>query len=226
MAYNWDYLDKKAYNNKVGYYKFRREYDFIVENGNKHFSKIFDLGGGSGRFAIPLSQYSNQITVLDLNQEALQLLKERNKIIETIHSDFSLIELTDVFSLILCIEVIGHFQDWDAFFSKVNALLSEDGRFIFTYTNPDSWRYFLRKIKHWRNGYTYYNMMKLDEFKTLLSRCNFEIDSMEGLNWIPLSLGSNSIMVSFFEKIEKLFKLKKWYSQSPWILFSVRKLIR
>ena len=52
MSYNWDYLDKKAYNNKVGDYKFRREYEFIVENGKNHFNTIFDLGGGSGRFAI------------------------------------------------------------------------------------------------------------------------------------------------------------------------------
>ena len=127
--------------------------------------------------------------------------------------------------MILCIEATGYFQDWDVFFSKVNSMLSDDGRFIFTYSNPDSWRFFLRKIKHWRKGYYPYKEMKLDEFKVLLGRCNFEIDSMEGLNWIPLSLGSNSILVSFFEKTEQLFRLKKWYSQSPWILFSVRKIV-
>jgi len=64
----------------------------------------------------------------------------------------------------------------------------------------------------------------LDELKTILNTCNFEIENMEGMNWIPLPLGSNSIFVSVFEKIEQVFGLWKWYSQSPWILFSVKRI--
>ena len=225
MPYNWDYLDKKAYNNKVGNYKFRREFKFIVENGNNHFEKILDIAGGSGRFAIPLSQYSNNINVLDINQDALQLIKERNNSIKTIHSDFLDADINDSFSLIICIEALGSFQEWELFFNQVNNILSNDGRLIFTYTNPSSWRFYLRKIKHWRNGYHPYKEMELNEFKSLLSKCNFEIGNMEGMNWIPLPLASNSIFVSVFEKIEQFFRLRKWYSQSPWILFSLKKRI-
>jgi len=224
MSYNWDYLDKRAYNNKVGYYKFRREFKFIVENGKDNFNKILDIAGGSGRFAIPLCQYSKHITALDINQEALKLLKDRENSIETIQADFSVVELTDLYSLILCIEAIGYFQNLEVFFSKVNKILTDDGRFIFTYTNPDSWRFYLRRLKHLKNGYHPYKEIELTEFKTLLSRHNFQIDKMEGMNWIPLSLGSNSILVLLFEKTEKLFRLLKWYSQSPWILFSVKKI--
>ena len=223
MTYNWDYLDKKAYNNKVGHYKFKREYKFILENGVHNFDSILDIAGGSGRFAIPLCLYSNKITVLDLNQEALQTLKERKNSIETIHSDFSVVELTDLYSLILCIEALGYLKDWDVFFSKVNKILADEGRFIFTYTNPSSWRFFLRKLNHWKNGYHPYKEMELKDFKSLLKRNNFEIDTMEGMNWIPLPLGSNSIGVTLFKNIETLFRLKKWHSQSPWILFSVKK---
>ena len=153
MSYNWDYLDKRAYNNKVGCYKFRREFNFIVENGKDNFNKILDIAGGSGRFAIPLCEYSGQITALDINQEALKLLKDREDSIETIQADFSVVELTDLYSLILCIEAIGYFQNLEVFFSKVNKILTDDGRFIFTYTNPNSWRFYLRKLKHWKNGY-------------------------------------------------------------------------
>jgi ubiquinone/menaquinone biosynthesis C-methylase UbiE len=222
MPYNWDYLDEKAYNNKVGNYKYRREFKFIVENGNSHFEKILDIAGGSGRFAMPLSQYSATIHVLDINQEALQLINERNNSIETIHSDFIDAEIIDTFSLILCIEALGSFEDWELFFNKVHMLLSDNGRFVFTYTNPTSWRFYLRKLKHWKNGFHPYKEMELDELKKTLIKCNFEIDKMEGMNWIPLPLSSNSIFVSFFEKIEQFFKLKNWHSQSPWLLFSVK----
>ena len=53
MGYNWDYPDKKAYNNKVGQYKFKREFNFIFNNGKDRLEKILDVAGGSGRFAIP-----------------------------------------------------------------------------------------------------------------------------------------------------------------------------
>ena len=226
MAYNWDYLDKKAYNNKVGDYKFRREFNFIIENGVDKYQNILDIAGGSGRFAIPLCQYSNNINVLDVNRDALQLITDRNDNINTIHADFNTFQIKDSFSLIICIEALGSFQDWEKFFNQVYGLLQEDGRFIFTYTNPSSWRFFLRKVKHWKNGFHHYNEMELDEFMLLLTNCNFKIDKMEGMNWIPLSLASNSILVSFFENVEQFFRLKNWFSQSPWILFSVKQIKR
>ena len=142
---------------------------------------------------------------------------------KTIHSDFSTTEINDSFSIILCIEAIGNFQNWEIFFNVIHKLLKDDGRFMFTYTNPSSWRFLLRKLKHWKKGYYPYKEMELKVFKELLRECNFEIDSMEGMNWIPLSLASNSMFVTFFEKLEKLLRLKKWYSQSPWLLFSIKK---
>jgi ubiquinone/menaquinone biosynthesis C-methylase UbiE len=227
MSYNWDYLDKKAYANRVGHYKFKRQYNFIVENGNNHFDKILDIAGGSGRFALPLRDYSKKITVLDLNPSALELLRERDtdNTIEIINDDFTKIEINDTFSLILCIEAIGYFENWEFFFNKVGKLLEVDGRFIFIYTNPNSWRFLLRKIKHCKSGFHPYNEMKLDELKELLNKCDFEIEKMEGMNWIPLSLSSNSILVPFFEFIEKIFRLKNCYSQSPWLMISIKKVI-
>jgi len=110
------------------------------------------------------------------------------------------------------------------FFNKVNSILRENGRFVFTYTNPSSWRFYLRKLKHFKNGFHPYKEMELDELKKILFKCNFEIDKMEGMNWIPLPLSSNSKLVSVFEKLELFFKLKNWHSQSPWLLFSVKRI--
>lgn len=223
ISYNWDYLDINAYFNRAGQYKTKRQYQFIIETEVKMFDKILDIAGGSGRFALPLCAYSDNITVVDLNPHALQLLKERDSSINTINIDFRKFFTTDTFSLLLCIEGIGYFENWEEFFNKVNSLLMKDGRFIFSYTNPKSWRFLLRKIRHWKNGHYPYKEMEMDELLTLLKRCNLEIDRMEGMNWIPLSVTSNSIFVSFFEFIEKIFKLKNWHSQSPWLLISVKK---
>jgi len=223
MGYNWDYLDKKTYNNRIGKYKFRRQYQFITENGKNSFENILDIAGGSGRFAIPLCEKSEKITVLDLNADALQLLRERKGRIKTIHANFTETEIEGAYSLILCIEALGYFPDAEEFFVKVRTLLNDDGRFIFSYQNPASWRFQLRKLKHWKTGFYHYKEMELDQIRNLLKKNKFEIVKMEGMNWMPFPLASNSIFVPLFDKMEKLFALNKWYSQSPWILFSIRK---
>jgi len=223
MEYIWDYLNESTYKTRVGQYKFKREFDFIFENGLGNFNKILDIAGGSGRFALPLADYSENITVVDINEEALEVLRGRNSNINSICNDFINTELHQIFSLILCIEAIEYFKSWNEFFIKISKILDKDGVLIFTFANPNSWRYQLRKIKHWRNGPTLYNEMTLSELKALLNKFNFEINKIEGMNWIPLPLSSNSIFVAIFEFIEKIFKLKSWHAQSPWLLISVKR---
>jgi 2-polyprenyl-3-methyl-5-hydroxy-6-metoxy-1,4-benzoquinol methylase len=223
MSYNWDYLDTKSYNNKVGQYKFRREFDFIINNAKNNFERVLDIAGGSGRFSIPLREYSKKITVIDINQTAIQMLKERDMNINAICGDFIKTEIQGTYSAIICIEALGYFDNLELFFNKINSLLSNDGRFILHYNNPRSWRYLLRKIKHWRSRYYPYHEINIKELIKILSGCNLEIENMSGMNWIPLPLSSNSRLVSFFEKIEKILRLEKWYSQSPWILMSIKK---
>lgn len=223
MGYNWDYLDTKSYNNKVGQYKFRREFDFIINNARDNFETVLDIAGGSGRFALPLRDYSKKITVIDINQTAIQILKERDMSINAICGDFIKTEIQETYSAIICIEALGYFDNLESFFNKTNSLLSNDGRLILHYNNPNSWRFLLRKLKHLKNGHYPYNELNIKELTKILSVCNLEIENMSGMNWIPLPLSSNSRLVSFFERIEKILRLEKWHSQSPWILMSIRK---
>ena len=195
MNYNWDILNRKTYNNRTGHYKFWKEYEFITSNSKITYDKILDIAGGSGRFAIPLLDYSSNITVLDINATALQILRERNCNIKTICSDFIKAEIKETFSLIICIEALGNFHNLKDFFNKINKLLIDEGRVVFTYNNPSSWRFFLRKIKHWKKGAYPYKEINIGELKNVLKKCNFEIEKMEGMNWIPLPLSSNSRLV-------------------------------
>jgi len=107
MSYNWDYLDIKSYNNKVGQYKFRREFDFIMNNAKNNFEAVLDIAGGSGRFALPLQEYSDKITVIDINQTAIKMLNERAKNINAICGEFIGTEILEKFSMIICIEGSG-----------------------------------------------------------------------------------------------------------------------
>ncbi len=224
MKYDWDFKDKNAYNNRSGIYKTEVQLHFILNNLHNKTERILDIAGGAGRFAIPLTAYSKDITVLDINETAIKILNERNKDIHTLCGDFMQMDIKKKFSLILCIEALGYFKDWEQYFKKINQLLDKEGRFIFTYTNPSSWRFFLRNVKQRVTNTQSYNEMNLKDFKSLLKRYGFEIEMMEGMNWMPLPVKSNSIFVGPLASIEKGFKLNRWYSQSPWLLISIKKI--
>jgi SAM-dependent methyltransferase len=224
MTYVWDFQDKNAYNNRSGNYKTEVQLRFILDNLENKTEKILDIAGGAGRFAIPLLEYSKDITVLDINETAIKILNGRNSRISTICGDFIETEIKKTFSLILCIEALGYFKNWEDYFQKIYSLMDKNGRFIFTYTNPSSWRFFLRNVKRHITTTNSYTEMDLKDFKKLLAKCGLEIEVMEGMNWMPLPMRSNSVFVGPLAFTERAFKLNKWYSQSPWLLMSVKKI--
>jgi len=57
-----------------------------------------DIAGGSGRFAVRLSNYSKNIIVLLINQTAIQILMDRDPKFKTICGDFIKTELHGTFS--------------------------------------------------------------------------------------------------------------------------------
>jgi SAM-dependent methyltransferase len=223
MDYFWDYQGLGAYNNKTGLYKSKRQLDFILKNNNPAADRILDIAGGAGRFSIPLSRHSKNVTVIDINKKAIELLNERSKDINGLCGDFVSMKVDGFYSLILCIEAIFYFPDWNAFFKKISSLLTSEGVFIFTYTNPNSWRYRLRKLKL-RGKPGAYTEPVFSDLKVILSIYNLEISSVEGMNWMPLPVISNSPLVNIFASIEKIFRLNKWIAQSPWLLIAVRKV--
>lgn len=220
LSYQWDHLNPRTYNNRSGHYKFRRELGFILQHGKGHWGSILDIAGGSGRFAVPLLDYSDDITVSDISPAALQLLEHRAPEIATVPGNFTDCSFQRKFSLVLCIEGLGYFPDWKAFFRKVHGLLEDDGRFVFTCTNPRSWRFWLRMM---RRRKTSYNDLPLKQLRQVLQKSGFTIESIEGMNWIPLPLTSNSRLVQAFAFMERTLRLKRWHRQSPWLLLSVRK---
>jgi hypothetical protein len=135
------------------------------------------------------------------------------------------LKINDKYSLILCIEAIGYFENWSEFLVKINSLLKEEGVFIFSYSNPDTWRYYLRKLRHLGKRTQNYNEMNFGKFKQLLKNCGFKIVEMEGMNWIPFPLSSNSLFVDLFISLERNLRLYRWLNQSPWLLFSVQKSV-
>ena len=228
MNYVWDVNYKKTYNSRTGHYKFKKEFTFIKNYTTDKIKNILDIGGGSGRFAIPLLDFCKDITLIDINEKAIETLKKRSNKIRAICADFLQYATTqhNSYDLVLCIEAFGNFEDQNQFFEKINELLAENGTFIFTSINIKSWRFYMRHIHHnyflKRSPMRYYDS-SISKLEILLDKHNLKIERIEGMNWIPLPLTSNSWLVPVFAFIEKRFKLYKWINQSPMWLIAVKK---
>ncbi len=223
MAYQWDPESPTGYNNKSGQYKYRKEFGFILRHCPPGNTSLLDIAGGAGRMCIPLKNHFNSIHVTDLSAEALELLKKKEPGIKTTAGDFMTLQFNQQYSYVFCIEALGYFEDTAAFLQKVSGLVEKNGYFIFTYTNPGSWRFILRTIKSGLKDTSNYTDMNFSQFILLLQQNNFEIQDMEGMNWMPLPMHANGFLVTFFDSIERVFGLSKWISQSPWILICVKK---
>lgn len=220
MQHTWDVRYLTAYNSRYGQYKFEQQYPFIVSEF-KNRSNILDIAGGSGRFALPLYNLCKDITVVDIHKDALDIIKGKNPAINVVTGDFTHVELADKYSLILCIEALSHFTDYQMVFNKISSLLADDGNFVFTIVNPNSWRF---KLRRFNTSRTELNEIDYERVEQLLHENNLKITNVKGFNWVPIPLTmSNSILVNFFSAIERSFRLDKLISQSPWLLISASK---
>lgn len=226
MAYTYDSQNVKVYNNRTGHYKFDVEYKFILAQLGDCKRRLLDIGGGSGRFALPLSKLINEVVVVEPALEALEILKSRIVLenIKLYHGTLSVLEEGD-FDLVIIIEVLGDIEDVCEFFRTISEITVPNAKVIFSVANPHSWRFTLKKIMELfgRKYYRYNNFISLGKLESILYDCGFNITEKKGFNWIPLPLSSDSIFVTIFVYLEKLLGLSKWINQSPWVLIAAQK---
>lgn len=221
MQHTTDDRYLEPYNSKYGQYKFEKQFSFISKY-LKQTDRVLDIAGGSGRFALPLFSRCQELTVIDISSDALQLILDQNPSIQVISGDFLTAKIQSSYSLIICIEALGHFQDYDKFFEKVSTLLKPNGLFLFTTVNPRSWRSYLRRFNKRRS--IELNDRPTDEVIQLLRKHHFNVKDVCGFNWIPIPIFlSQSPLVKVFALLERIFSAHTWIAQSPWLLFAVQK---
>jgi 2-polyprenyl-3-methyl-5-hydroxy-6-metoxy-1,4-benzoquinol methylase len=216
--YQWDIENPKGYNNRSGFYKTKVEYAFIKSHISNNQKTILDMGGGSGRFALPLIKAGYDVTVVDLDSNAIELCKKRG-ITKSYCSDIRNFELNG-FDIVLAIELFLVTPP-EIVFEIANQKLAKDGLFIFVANNKDSWRYKLHTSR--TNVSKNYGELSVKEYENLLVKNRFCIIDIKGFNWLPFKVSSNNILIPLFSKIESFFRLYKWLGQSPWLLFACKK---
>ena len=95
--------------------------------------KIADIGAATGRHTLYLQSQENDVTAIELSNNCIELMKERD-VKNTIHSDY--FQLTGVkFDTLLLlmngIGIAGSLTGYKSFLKKANELLNPDGILIF-----------------------------------------------------------------------------------------------
>lgn len=222
--YPYDMENPHVYRNAMGEYKTERQLAFIHSFLTKHESRVLDIGGGSGRLAIPLVACGQTVTVVDPSKDALDTLKRREPRLDVVHGDLMSFVDNRRFDAALLIDVLKYIVDVPLVevFARVNTLLPVGGLFFISEINRKSWRSQLsealgrRKIR--------YNLDSPKGYAAALTAAGFEVKSIVGFCWAPLPYNSDSEWVRRFESVEARFHLNRWVGQSPWLLIAARKV--
>jgi 2-polyprenyl-3-methyl-5-hydroxy-6-metoxy-1,4-benzoquinol methylase len=214
--YLWDTSNPLGYGNRMGTYKTARVVDFVKRHIRALTDNILDMGGGSGRIALPLVKagFSN-LTLIDLDEEAINLSR-RKGIPNAFCININNFDQTG-FDVIMAIELFIVTPPEEVLINA-NKKLREGGIFIFTGTNKSSWRYWLHKQR--KKTTKNLGEFTLGEYKQLVNNKGFRILTIEGYNWMPFKVNSNTVLMPIFAFIERIFFLRYWLRQSPYLLFA------
>lgn len=98
--------------------------------------KILDVGAGTGRLAIYLSNRGAEVTALDLSEKMMALIKRKNKKVMTKVGDAESLPFEEnSFDIVVAAFLIVHLKDPSRFFDEVYRVLKEDGIFVVTNIN-------------------------------------------------------------------------------------------
>jgi len=191
---------------------------------------IFDVGGGTGRFAIPFYRNGYRVIVEEIDPLPLKILLNREPAIPLILLD-SKVKLFPIkessVDCVLCIGVPSLIEsEW--FFCECNRILKQNGIIIFNTYNRYSYKGFYKKFvlkEDFKYPWKKRNYASsFQQIKLRLKNAGFKLTRAKGYNWLSASYASNTKLTPYFAAIERLLRLDLLLCLSPWIIIQARKI--
>lgn len=217
------YFPEFAASTVMGRYITQKEMDFIdTFLEGEHNRLILDVGGGSGRFAIPLYKKGANIIVLDYDQVPLSILRDKGENISCIRGDGQrLCFKSETFDVVLVIEAIEPVRDKKLLIREIFRVLKNNGILIATLLNKFSYKIF--HPNHKKRPQCYFTTYI--KFKRRLEYSGFSVEKAYGFNWIPAKRASNNFLIPYYARIEEFLRLKYFPSFNPWVIIKARKTV-
>lgn len=225
-SFHWDVVNVRA----MGQYLTRVEGCFIQQSLARRPRPQFvlDIGGGSGRFAVPLHEAGHQVLVLDVDATPLRILARSAPGIGRALVSGRIDELPiadDSVDCVLCIEV-PVLDDPTSFLAACRRMLRTGGLVIFTAHNRRSYKGLLKHLASHRNERRYYGETYLhttSQIRAQLRASGFSLLRERGFNWIPFTRDADTRLVWAAARLERALGLGRLLGWSPWVLVAAQK---
>jgi len=187
-----------------------------------------DIGCGIGRWTKQLSDLGWKVYGVDVDAQALEICRSRvpeaNCLLVSPTSTGLPVESNSA-SLALCIEVAPALEaNW--FLPELQRVTRDGALFIGIHVNRRSWRGMACRLKYWVTGSAFADVYYLTEYpawKKRLEEAGFDVVHEEGFCWAPFQRDSDSVLVPFFNRVERMMGLGRLVGISPWVVFVARK---
>jgi ubiquinone/menaquinone biosynthesis C-methylase UbiE len=205
---------EKAAKTRMGKYLTRMETNFIFKSINpSQTHTIMDVGAEAGRFSLLAANEKATVIGIDVDSYGLKRLKLKNQHVNIIQADARKIPLKDeIFDAIIMIEVLDYIVELDEALTECYRTLKSNAPLLLSFGNKSSLKSKLREFR----GKSYRHSCK--RVMRCLSKTGFAVTRKMGYSWLPFGRTSESRLVPFLARIEKLFALKRIPSLSPWVI--------
>lgn len=219
----------------MGQYLTSIESFFIYQclQNTKTTHSVLDIGGGTGRFAIPLKEKGFDVTVIEVQAAPLWWLRTKNP---SIHSILISPRIRgwpikdSCMDCILAIQIPHLGADW--FWQECHRILRANGIVIMCSSNNHSYKGLLHKMRPLlkpfvmkRGKWAYSNFYRISAKSLIktMEKNNFRLEAALGYNWLPATRDSNFPLIPLWGTVEEGLGLRKNLTfQSPWVLFQAR----
>lgn len=186
---------------------------------------VLDIGGGSGRFALPLWQDGYRVIVTEARLLPLHLLRRKAPDVPCILVDERVpyLPFADAsVACILCMEVfaVSH-QAW--FWPECHRILRPGGIAISTAHNTRSYKGALKRLFFRRGGGPRDYALSSAQTRSRIRSAGLEIVCERGFSWLPVRRAANGPFVTAAAMVEERLGLGRLIAISPWILTLAQK---
>jgi SAM-dependent methyltransferase len=204
--WSWD----KLYSSSYGRYHTNLCLEFLLNNLKEYHGKgmrVLDVGGGMGRFAIPLLKNGYDITINEIDHKLVEILAHDYPDINILAGDFNDLKIDHKFDVAICFGTIKYMDNSiENIIEKFSNILKPGGKFVFEMVNSDSFR---KKIRSPSKYVTYPSEYPPDVIQRKLRTSGFKKISMRGFAALtPPIRYDYSILVNLAAFCEKLFHLQ------------------
>lgn len=191
--------------------------------GEQPFGRTLDLGCGSGRIADHLRGHGADVVGIDPDRSAREAYQLRAPEAPLVGGDAEHVCCRDeAFDTVTLMQVLPY-VDHQRCLAECARVLRPGGRIIFQALNANGYKAQLKRRARPQHQWTGANDVKPADLVDDLDRVGLRTIHTEGYNWLPVARNSDSGLVPWAEKAERLLHLRQFVRWSPWLLVVARK---